>query len=287
MKEIFNNLGENLEWMTSPLFSFNNTDFSILKIITICLLLIFIYFFSEKMKYFLLNKILIGKRISYTTKYAIATFTRYLIILLGTFFILDQIGIDISTLSVALGALGVGIGFGLQNIVNNLFSGFIIFFEKPIKIGDRVELTQVEGNVVEINLRSTIIKTNDNVRYIVPNSEFISKTVINWSHKDPRVRRRIKVGVSYKEDPEEVKKLLLEVADEEPMVLKEPGADVLFKSFGDNALIFELRVWTESMASKPGVLTSNINYKLSKKFKENNITIPFPQRDVHIIKESE
>ena len=117
------------------------------------------------------------------------------------------------------------------------------------------QYTIIKTNCKKLNI--TIIKTNDNVRYIVPNSEFISKTVINWSHKDPRVRRRIKVGVSYKEDPEEVKKLLLEVADEEPMVLKEPGADVLFKSFGDNALIFELRVWTESMASKPGVLTTS------------------------------
>ena len=191
-------------------------------------------------------------------------------------------GINLSSITILLGALGVGIGFGLQNITNNFVSGLIILFERPIKIGDRIEVGGISGDVAKISMRATTIVTNDNISIIVPNSEFIASTVINWSHTDRNVRFNIPVGVAYKEDPENIKKLLLEVAFENEGVLKDPKPDVLFTEFGDNSINFNLRVWTNEYIDRPGVLKSQLYYKIFEKFKQNNVEIPFPQRDVHI-----
>ncbi len=197
-------------------------------------------------------------------------------------FILETAGIDLSALTVLAGAVGIGVGFGLQNITNNFVSGLIILFERPIKVGDRVDVGNITGNVVNISPRATTIVTNDNIAIIVPNSEFISSRVINWSYTNRDVRLNFPVGVSYKSDPEIVRKLLLEVAASHPGVLKERNADVLLEEFGDSLLNFILRVWTRDYATTPGVLRSDLNYAISKKFKEHGIEIPFPQRDIHI-----
>jgi small-conductance mechanosensitive channel len=196
--------------------------------------------------------------------------------------VLQTVGIDLSTLTILAGALGIGIGFGLQNITNNLVSGIIILFERPIKVGDRIEVGKVSGDVVKISMRSTTILTNDNISIIVPNSDFISSTVINWSHVDRNIRLNIPVGVAYKEDPKKVKKLLLEVVSDNEGVLKEPKPDVLFNEFGDSALVFNLRVWTREYINRPGVLRSQLYYSIFEKFKEHGVEIPFPQRDIHL-----
>ena len=141
-----------------------------------------------------------------------------------------QLELILSTLTILAGALGVGIGFGLQNITNNFISGIIILFERPIKVGDRIQVGDLFGDVVNISMRSTMVVTNDNIAVIVPNSEFISSRVINWSYSDRNVRFNIPVGVSYKEDPEKVKQILLEVAEQDKGVLKSPKPEVLFKN---------------------------------------------------------
>ncbi len=195
---------------------------------------------------------------------------------------LQTVGLDLSAVTVLAGALGVGIGFGLQNITNNFVSGIIILFERPIKVGDRIEVGEVSGDVISISMRSTTIVTNDNISIIVPNSDFISSKVINWSHTDRNIRFNIPVGVSYNEDPEVIRKLLLEVADENKGILQQPKPDVLFKEYADSALVFILRIWTREYINRPDVLKSQIYYAAFKKFKEHNIEIPFPQRDLHI-----
>ena len=191
-------------------------------------------------------------------------------------------GIDLSALTVLAGALGIGVGLGLQNIASNFVSGLSILFERPIKVGDRIEAGKITGDVVSISLRATTIVSNDNIAIIVPNTEFVSSTVINWSYTDRDVRFNIPVGVSYSSDPVVVKRLLLEVAADHPGVLKRPPPDVLFQEFGDSALNFVLRVWTQDYTTRPGVLRSELNFAISKKFKEHGIEIPFPQRDLHI-----
>jgi small-conductance mechanosensitive channel len=213
---------------------------------------------------------------------SIANLTRFFLVMLGMVVIIQSAGINLSALTVVFGALGVGIGFGLQTITNNFISGIIIVFEKPIKVGDRIELDDVNGKVTSISIRATTVLTNDNVSIIVPNSEFISGRVINWSHNDRSIRFRFPVGVSYNEDPLVVKKLLLEVADENENVLKSPAPDVFFDEFGDSSLNFKLAVWTDTQADRMSPFKSELYYAIFAKFKENNIEIPFPQRDLHL-----
>src|SRR5436190_12983186 len=162
-----------------------------------------------------------------------------------------MVGLNLTSLAVVAGAVGVGIGFGMQNIVHNFVSGLIILAERPIAIGDRIEVGGVAGQVRQIRLRSTTVVTNDNIAYIVPNSDLITHTVTNWSHGDLRVRIRLPVGVAYGTEPVRLEQLLLQVALEHPKVLREPAAAVFFTGFGDNALEFELAVWTIELTFQP------------------------------------
>jgi small-conductance mechanosensitive channel len=241
-----------------------------------------IFIISELIRKFLANKILSRYDLDIGTRQSIATIVKYFLIIFGFFTILQNTNVDLSALGILAGAIGVGIGFGLQNITNNFISGLIILFERPIKIGDRIEVNDVNGDVVKISARSTMVITNDNITIIVPNSQFIDSPVINWSHNDRNIRFNIPVGVSYKENPERVKEILIQVAKDNPGVLKSPGPDVLFKSFGESSLDFYLRIWTNEYTNRPQVLKSQLYYEIFKRFSDAGIEIPFPQRDLHI-----
>ena len=193
-----------------------------------------------------------------------------------------MVGIDLGSLALVAGAIGVGLGFGLQNILSNFISGLILLAERPIAIGDRVEVDGVAGRVRQINLRSTTVVTSDNISIIVPNSAFITSKVVNWSHGDPKVRLRLPVGVAYGTDPDRLKRVLLAVADAHPKALKDPAPTVLFEAFGDSALNFELAVWTAEMLATPRRFRSELNFAVEKALRENDIEIPFPQRDLHL-----
>jgi small-conductance mechanosensitive channel len=237
---------------------------------------------SELIRKFLANRILPRYGLDAGTRQSIATIAKYVIVSLGFFTILQNSNVDLSALGILAGAIGVGIGFGLQNITNNFISGLIILFERPIKTGDRIEVNGVNGDVVKISARSTMVVTNDNITIIVPNSQFIDNPVINWSHHDRNIRFNIPIGVSYKENPERVKEKLIQVAKDNPGVLKTPVPDVLFESFGESSLDFNLRIWTNEYTNKPRVLKSQLYYEIFKRFSEAGIEIPFPQRDLHI-----
>lgn len=215
-------------------------------------------------------------------RYAILTLVRYFFLCVAIYLGLVLAGFDLTSLTVLLGALGVGIGFGLQNIIQNFISGLIILFERPIKVGDYVDLGDLSGMIQKISIRSTTICTNDNISVIVPNSEFVSSRVVNWSHGSPEVRMRIPVGVAYGSDVELVKKILLQVAAEEEDVLQNPAPTVFFDAFGDSSLNFELGVWRKTEALRPRRIKSDLNFAINRKFRENSIEIPFPQRDLHI-----
>lgn len=213
---------------------------------------------------------------------SIGLITRVMIMFIGSVFIIQSAGIDMSSLSLLAGALGVGIGFGLQNITDNFISGIIILFEKPIKVGDRIVVGDTEGDVINISVRATTILTNENVSIIVPNSEFISSRVINWSHNDRNIRFDIPVGVSYNEDPDEVRNVLLKVAEENEHVLAKPAPHVFFDEFGDSSLNFTLAIWTSTYTDKPRKLKTELYFSIFDEFKKKGIEIPFPQRDVYI-----
>lgn len=207
---------------------------------------------------------------------------RYLALALGTLVIVQSSGIDLSALTVLLGALGVGLGFGLQAITSNFLSGIIILLERPIKVNDRVDVGGLTGTVRHIGVRATTIVTNDEIAIIVPNSEFISERVTNWSYTGSRIRCRIPVGVAYGSDVEQVREVLLAVARAHPGVEQESKADVILIGFGESSVDFELWVWTRSYIQLPTIFRSELNFAIWHALKANGIQIPFPQRDLHI-----
>ncbi len=279
IKQIFNSIKE---FLNVPITSIGKSPITIWDITYFLILIFLLLYLTSKLRKWIVYKLLSKSKIDLGVRIAVGTIARYIILVIGFIIILQTVGIDLSALTIMAGALGVGIGFGLQNVTNNFVSGIIILFERPIKVGDRIEMGDVSGDVVRISMRSTEILTNDNISIIVPNSDFISTKVINWSHTDRNIRFNFPVGVSYKEDPERVKKLLLEVANSNDAVLKQPKPDVLFSDFGDSSIDFKLRVWTREYINRPNVLKSQLYYEIFKKFRENNIEIPFPQRDVLI-----
>ena len=282
MEKLVNIFNQVFELLNNPLISVGGTTVTAWRVIYFLLLLFLLVFISKRIKHWLIDKVLSKGGMDIGTRTAIGTMVRYMIILVGLMIILQSVGIDLSTVTVIAGALGVGIGFGLQNITNNFVSGIIILFERPIKVGDRIQVEDIIGDVVKISMRATTLVTNDNISIIIPNSDFISSRVINWSHNDRNVRFNIPVGVSYKEDPQKIKEVLLSVASDNPLVLKNPEPDVIFKEFGDSSLNFMLRVWTTEMIQRPKILISDIYFEIFKRFRESNIEIPFPQRDLHI-----
>ena len=263
-------------------FDLGKTRFTLLTIIYILVFLTLLIFVTAKLKKYIVNILLAKSGIDIGTRESFGAIFRYIIIVIGFVIVFQTAGIDLSSLTILFGALGIGVGFGLQNVTSNFVSGLIILFERPIKIRDRIEVAGIHGDVVDISLRATTIVTNDNISVIVPNSEFISSTVINWSHMDRNVRFNIPVSVSYKEDPESVKEILLEVAGRNEGVLKHPAPDVLFDKYGESSLNFNLRIWTRSHINKPGVLRSQLYYEIFKVFREKGVEIPYPQRDIHI-----
>ncbi|GAB2612433.1 mechanosensitive ion channel family protein [Belliella aquatica] len=265
------------------LFKVGESSITVSIILTLLVSIILLLIVSELVRKFLVKKVLIRYQITQGTRQSAGTIVKYLIIFAGMFSILQTSGIDLSAFGILAGALGVGIGFGLQNITNNFISGLIILFEQPIKVGDRIEVGDISGDVIVISARSTTIVTNDNISVIVPNSQFIDSQVINWSHNDRNIRFNFPVGVSYKEDPEKIKSILLDVAARNEGVLKSPKADVLFDEFADSSLNFTLRVWSSDYINKPKVLKSELYYEIFKRFAEEGVEIPFPQRDIHVI----
>jgi small-conductance mechanosensitive channel len=188
----------------------------------------------------------------------------------------------LGALAVFAGAVGVGVGFGLQNIASNFISGLVILAERPITIGDRVEVAGITGQVQQIRARSTVIRTNDNITMIVPNTKFIDSPVTNWTYGDPRVRFRIPVGVAYGSDIAKVREALLAAGRENPNTLKDPAPSVFLQKFGDNSIDFELVVWSSEMSARPSRYRSDLNFAIEQKFREAGIEIAFPQRDLHI-----
>lgn len=265
------------------LFAVGESNLTIGLILTLIFSIVVLLIIAEWIKKFIVVKVLKKYNIEQGTRQSVGTIVKYVLIIAGMFSILQTNGIDLSAFGILAGALGVGIGFGLQNITNNFISGLIILFEQPIKVGDRIEVGDTSGDVIKISARSTTVVTNDNISVIIPNSKFIDDQVINWSHNDRMVRFNFTVGVSYKEDPQKVKRVLMEVAMDNPNILNSPESDVLFEKFDNSSLNFNLRVWTSDYINKPGVLKSQLYYEIFRRFSEEGIEIPYPQRDIHII----
>ncbi len=211
----------------------------------------------------------------------ISMLVRYFIIIIGVLVAFAIINIDFTTLKVLIGALGVGIGFGLREIVNNLISGFILLSDKTVVHNDLIEVNGLLGRVETVGIRTTIIKTFNNVEVIVPNTNLVNNELINYTHSDPVIRIDVPIGVSYNSDPFKVKEVLIENLSKLENILENPEVTVFFTDFGESSLNFQVSVWTDNTLKKI-VIESEARYAIWKALKENNIVIPFPQVDVHI-----
>ncbi len=207
---------------------------------------------------------------------------KYFLWIITAFIAMNAIGLNLTFLMAGSAALLVGVGIGMQNIFNDVVSGFFLLFERNLKINDVVEVDGIVGRVTDIGMRTSRIITRDNIQVIVPNSKFIGDKVINWSYNDPITRFFLKVEVAYGSNTQIVKDILLDIASKHNLVLKEPAPRVFFRDFKDYSLHFDLAFWTsESLENE--IIKSDLRFELNEKFKEQNIIIPFPQSDIRII----
>lgn len=264
------------------LVSFGSVTVTPETLLYLLVLTVLLFWFSKRFTRFLIERLLGKTQLDIGARVAIGTIARYLILFVGLLVILQSAGIDLTAFNVLAGAVGIGVGFGLQNIASNFISGLIILLERPVKVGDRIEVGDIDGKVIAIGARSTRVRTNDNITIIVPNSNFIEQNVINWSFEDQSVRFRLPIGVAYESDLGLVKKLLLEVAAENADVLKDPGPAVRLIEFGDSSINLQLWVWTRDKLHRRTVFLSALNFAVWEKFAEHGIEIPFPQRDLHV-----
>ncbi len=250
-------------------------------LLTGLLILLVTWGLNRIVKFVLAGSPVAGSAVTESVAFAISKLLRYTIAVAGFLFAIAVIGFDITKVTVLAGALGVGIGFGLQNIVNNFVSGIILLFEQPIKINDIAEVGGTMGTVRELGVRSTVIETFDGGEVIVPNADLVSKTVMNWTRSNRRRRAEIDVGVAYGTDPQMVLDLLHDIAGRHSAVLGDPEPFAVFIGFGDSSLNFRLYAWMSDLAE---VLKtpSAIRQDILRELEEADVSIPFPQRDVRV-----
>ncbi|MFH1156656.1 MAG: mechanosensitive ion channel domain-containing protein [Pseudomonadota bacterium] len=261
-------------------FQVGSMSFSAVSFVQALIVLVGVHFLARLWRRFFQKTILHQSGVDMGVRESMTTITVYAIWIFGIFIALHVFGLNTTTVAVAFGALGIGLGFGLQNIFNNFISGIILLFERPIQVGDDIEINGTWATVTKTNVRSTIVQTYDNATIIIPNADLISNQVINWSFKDKRLRRGVQVGVEYGSDIEKVRATLLEIADANPRILKYPKPDVIFNDFADSALIFTLRFWTFIVSFYS--VETEVRFKIDALFKERGLVIAFPQQDIHI-----
>jgi small-conductance mechanosensitive channel len=266
---------------SAPLFRIKETPITIISLVNLTAIIAVAMFSARILVKILQSQIYQKFEIDVGLQHTISTVVKYVIIGTGIFVALENIGFDLSVITALAAVLMVGIGFGLQNIANNFISGLIILFERPIKVGDFVAIGDILGEVKSISARSTKVTTLDNISVIVPNADFLSNSVTNWSHSELKTRIHINVGVAYGSDTELVRKIMIEIAEKHAKVLKKPAPDVWFREFGDSSLNFSLLIWTTE-PHLHDVIRSDLNFAIDKAFREQGVEIPFPQRDLHL-----
>jgi len=268
--------------LEAPLIGAGASAISLWSVLYLVVFLIVLFWAARRLQRWLAERVLVRTGMDAGARQAAGTIARYVLLLVGLLVLVQTAGIDLTTFNVLAGAIGIGVGFGLQNVVSNFIAGLIIMFERPIKVGDRIVVDNVDGDVIEIGARSTTILTNDNITIIVPNSRFITESVVNWQYEDKKVRFKIPVAVAYGSDASKVRDLLLQVASADPEVLELPEPTVRLLEFGDNGLQFELRAWSSTSVHRRGRLLSSLNFAIYETFNAAGIEFPFPQRDLHI-----
>ena len=263
------------------LFAYDEYEVTLGKLLGAALILLTAQLISWITTQLILHSYYRRKEIDAGSQYAINQLAKYVIFIFAIFLAIEHLGVKMTVIWGGLAALLVGIGLGLQQTFNDLFSGIMLLFERGVEIEDVVEVDGLVGKVKKIGLRTSIVETRDNVSVIVPNSKLVTNSVINWSHSDYKVRFKIQVGVAYGSDTSKVKEILLKIAKDNVYVLDFPSPFVRFNNFGNSSLDFELLFWSKNLIVIEDI-KSDLRFEIDKAFRENNITIPFPQRDVWI-----
>ena len=266
---------------SATVFSLGGNDFSIISLLILIGLFIAVIILSGYLTDLLRTNVLQVTRMTRGSQEIITIIVKYGLILLSSIILLQAYGLNLSSLALIGSALGVGIGFGFQDIARNFASGIVLLFERSIQVGDFIQVGEHLGVVEEVRTRSIVLKTLDRISIIVPNSRFLSEEVINWNHRRSVSRIHLPIGVEYGSDVKKVKAALLQAASEHLEVLRNPTPQVFFTEFGDSSLNFELLVWT-SDPSRQAPLKSDLYFRIEEIFREQQISVPFPQRDVNL-----
>jgi small-conductance mechanosensitive channel len=269
-------------FLSTRLFRVGETQVTVSSLLIALAIVAASLLLSRLARNFIADRLLGRTRLAIGTRYAIGRVVGYLILFLGVLLALQPLGVNATTLAVFGGALGIGLGFGLQDIVKNFVAGLVILLERPIQVGDSIELGEVVGDVTEIRGRATIVRTNDDIHLIVPNSKFISDTVVNRSFGQRRVRYRVPVVVASGSDPARVEAALLEAAGRSENVLPEPPPKVWFREFGESGLKFDLLCWTSRLLHNAGAFRSEINHLVYGALGAHGIALPSPQLEVRV-----
>lgn len=276
-------LGDAIAWLKSLFFGFQIGQFriSLVQIVLAAGIFVAVLFITRMIQRWLTARVMQPGRLDHGVAHSVHTGVGYLGFVVAALLAVSYAGFDITNLAIVAGALSIGIGFGLQSIVNNFVSGLIILFERPIKVGDWVSVNNYEGYIRKISVRSTEIETFDRTNVIVPNSEFISNPIVNLTHRNALGRVVIRVGVSYSSDPEYVRNLLMDVANECPVILDNPSPNVAFEDFGASSLDFSVRAYIADVNGRLNAATQ-LRMQIFKALAEANVEIPFPQHDIHL-----
>lgn len=271
-----------VQTMNTQFLPVGKTNVSLSMLVYMAVLFVILIIVTSKIKKWFENDILAKTPIEPGLRSAFGSLLRYVLWFIGFIVILQSAGFDLSALTVIAGIFGLGLSFGLQTMITNLVAGLIIIFEGPFKVGDRIELDGVAGNVMKISLRATTIVTNDNISIIVPNSELVKGKVTNWSHSSlaagNAVRFAYPVPVSYDCDPAQVEAVLLAVARAHPGVLAEPAPDVVLQDFTEKSMTYLLRVYTKEFLARPSTLRSEINRAVFDAFQNNELKLAFSKK---------
>ncbi|MDG2175859.1 MAG: mechanosensitive ion channel [Gammaproteobacteria bacterium] len=268
--------------LETQLFTYNEQTYTLAQLLLFPVIILIAWVFFRKSHAFLTRRlqaigilpdmILLIQRI-----YVIA------VLIIVVMIVLDLLQVPLGAFAFVSGAIAIGVGFGAQNIINNFISGWILMWERPIRIGDFLEIGDVKGTVETINTRSTRIRRVDGVHLLVPNSQLLENTVVNWTLIDKRARCIVRVGVAYGSPVKKVSDLILQATVEHPDALKDPAPLVLFEDFADSALIFDIYFWIEAVGERDmRVIKSDIRFKIEELFNEAEIVISYPQSDVHL-----
>jgi small-conductance mechanosensitive channel len=268
--------------LSIPVYTAGNREISILLLLIAAAIFLAFFLLARSLRDYLDYRVYPALSLEEGVAHAISTFVFYLMVVVGVLVAMQAIGLGIGSITVFAGALGIGLGFGLQSLAGNLASGLTLIFSRALRRGDWVTVGDTVGVIQEVGIRATRLRTRDAVEYLVPNAEFVSGTIVNWTRTSPDVRLHVPLGVSYGSDPERIREILLGIVRECDFVRRTPPPDVWFIGFGDSSLDFELLVWANLKQISEKQVRSELYFRIFRAFRQAGVEIPFPQRDVHI-----